>query len=332
MKKSSVLLILVSLFASGSVSCSTNIREDEEDIAPMDKIALALPSGAPTLSVYELINSGDAELITAASNISPFFSNGAYPFIAFDSTKGSSIIEQGGDNARYEFDRMLTGGNFHLFAFNKTETDYESLVIKDSDYIIGFQQGNTPDKLFKSIYEDVSTCDTYLDNISVLKEKLLTMRNDYTIDKVKVDYAIVAEPAATIIKGQLTKKGLKILDVNLQTEFKKKNGDKWTKDYIPQAGLFVRKDIKSNFPKYYEEITSKITNSIDNVLSCPKSVKEAIQSVFPTTEDQISHYGFASSVITSVQGENGTKNGFGIVSNEVKFSKEDIQTFNSLLN
>lgn len=330
MKKRSLLLLLLPIFVSGSVSCS-NINKYGDTIFPPDEIPLVVPSGSPTLSVYNLINKDKAEVTTSASNIPAYFSNGAYPFIVFDSTKGSTLLEKQGENARYEFDRMLTGGNFHLFAFNKNESDYEKLDIKDEDYIIGFQKDGTPDKLFRSIYDDVTICDTYFNDISSLRDKLLTMKLDYKIDKNKIDYAIVAEPAATIIKTKLTNKGLKILDINLQKEFKKKNASKRDKEFIPQAGLFVRKDIKETYKEYYNQITQEITSSIKTVLSNPNEVKTSIESKFLSAEEQVAHYGFASSIVTSVQGENGAKNGFGIVPNDVNFTKADIKNFNGLL-
>ena len=41
-------------------------------------------------------------------------------------------------------------------------------------------------------------------------------------------------------------------------------------------------------------------------------------------------FGFSSAVIKNVQGENSAKNGFGVVPTNVKFTVEDINTFNQL--
>lgn len=333
MNKNKFLLPIIGISSLCSLSsCVKDTTPDDSIQVPSDESRVVMPSGAPTLSAFKLINEKRVQVEKNASNIPAYFSNAAFPFIVFDSTKGINLIEKAGENAHYEFVKMLTGGNFHLFAFNKSEDELANLKISQNDYVLGFQKGGAPDQLFKAIYKEANECDIYFNDVSSLKEKLLTMSADYAIDNTKVDYAIIAEPVATAVKAQLTKKGLKIADINLQQEFKKKYNDKWDKDYIPQAGLFVRNDIKDKYPKYYEDVINCFSSSIDEVLSDTKSVKESIESAFSSTEEQTANYGFASSLILSVQGNDGKKNGFGIVPNDIKFTKDDIKSYNSLLN
>ena len=322
------LLFSTLLFTS---SCALESNQDVDTPTLVNGKDIVIPKGAPTLSTYKMIVEGKAEVMSSATNIPPLFSTSSYPFIVFDSIKGIEIIKKAGTNAHYEFDSMLTGGNFHLLAFNKEDEAPTNLNISDSDYILGFQKGGTPDKLFRTIYSDVKSCDIYLDDINSLKDKLLSMDNEYRVDRKVIDYAVVAEPAATIIKSQLIKKGLKVSDINLQGEYKKKFSASRNKDFIPQAGLFVRKDIKDNFPTYYKEIKTKISDSRKDVLSNTVSVKESIESKFSSAEEQNLNFGFNTKIITMVQGEKGEKNGFGIVPNDIHFSLNDIDIFNSSL-
>lgn len=305
-----------------SSSCGNATGED------YDK-CLLMPSGAPTLGTYKLIEEEKVDVLTDATNIPAQLSKGDYPFIIFDSAKALANLEKQGENAKYSFVKMITGGNFHLFAFNKDESDRDSLTITQDDFVYGFQQNNTPDLLFKTIYKDAVECDVYLDSISSLKDKLLTMTADYKIDGTIVDYAVVAEPAATAIKTNLEKKNIKILDINLQTEIKKVTS--WSKDYIPQAGLFVRNDIAKD-SEVYKHVLDTINSSIDLAVSNPEAIKNELLETYNNDDTVISaNFGFSSSVLEGVQGSDGSKNGFGIVPNDVTFTTEEITSFNSLL-
>lgn len=311
--------LCIALLAS---SCSKETTDD------YDKYLL-MPSGAPTLGTYKLIEEGKVDVLADSSNIPAQLSKGDYPFIIFDSAKALANLEKQGDEAKYSFVKMITGGNFHLFAFNKDESDADSLTISQDDVVYGFQENNTPDLLFKTVYKDAGGCDVYLDSISSLKDKLLTMTADYKIDGTQVDYAVVAEPAATAIKSNLTKKGIKILDINLQTKIKEVTT--WSKDYIPQAGLFVRNDISSN-SEVYKHVLESINASISQALSNPGAVKTELLETYNNDDTVISaNFGFSSSVLEGVQGNDGSKNGFGIVPNDVTFTTEEITSFNSLL-
>lgn len=294
-----------------------------------DKYIL-MPSGAPTLAAYKLINDDKVNILTDASSIPAAFSLGKSPFIVFDSLKALNILKKQGENAKYKYVKMLTGGNFHLLAFNKTQEEVENLSISDKDVVYGFQKGNTPDLLFKKLFKDAGECDVYFNSISDLNAKLSTMNKEYKIDNTVVNYAIVAEPACTVIKAKLTSKNLVVQDIDLQKEFKNKVTG-WDKDYIPQAGLFIRNDV-SERSLLYKTVIEQISLSIDNVLRDSKAVQQEILDKFED-QNQVgqSHYGFLPTIITKVQGDDGSKNGFGIVPNDVVFEESDINNFGSLL-
>ncbi len=312
-------IILSSLLLVG---CTDDSSKDEFSTY------IATPSGAPTLALSSLINNGKVETISTPSNIPSLFSKGDLPFIVFDSINAQNILEKQGDKAKYKFEMMLTGGNFHLLGFNKEKTS-SIPVITTKDNVLGFQQNKTPDILFRSIFGD-NLVDDYKEDISTLKQKLLSMNDNYEIDNNVVDYAIVAEPVSTVVTNTLSKKNLHIVDYNLQDIFQEKHNNVWSKKYIPQAGLYVRKDISVD-DDVYKTVINEVKSSIKEATSNASNVKKDIEEVYKTEEEQTSHYGFPSKIVITVQGQNGEKNGFGLVPNDVDFTVNDINLFSSII-
>ena len=142
------------------------------------KTSLIIPSGAPTLAAYKILTNFDvfdAEVITDATTIPAEFSLGNANFIVFDSINGSNILSKQGENAKYEYVKMLTGGNFHLLAFNK-----ETIDIKDEDVVYGFMSNSTPGKLFRAIYGEIGF-DQNFDGVSGVRDSLLQMNENYEV-------------------------------------------------------------------------------------------------------------------------------------------------------
>ena len=222
---------------------------------------------------------------------------------------------------------MLTGGNFHLLGFNKTENDVPS----QDDMIFGFMEKSTPGILFRNIYGSDIKFDQAFGAIGDLQTSLLTMK-DYQVNGTTIDWAIVAEPANTALQAKLKANGnTNILDINLNSAFKAKNSDNWSKDYIVQAGLFVNKEFKANHAEAYKTTMALINDGIERLFTdLDGAYTEMTAGDYADATVFQNKFGFNPSVIKNVQGTNSTKNGFGVVPNDVTFTVEEINLFNSL--
>lgn len=329
-KKSSVLICLLGSMAL--TSCSSELDNNggnNSDDTSTYKPTLITPTGAPTLPAYKAMISENIDVISPAENtaIPAYLSSGNADFVIFDAGNAQKILNKAGSEAKFEFVKMLTGGNFHLLGFNKTSEDVPS----DDDVIYGFMETSTPGILFRNIYGSDLKFDLGFDSIASLQTSLLTMK-DYKINGATIDWAVVAEPANTALQAKLKANGnTNILDINLNSAFKEKNSQKWNKDYIVQAGLFVNKEFKQKYSAIYDSTIKLINNGIDTLFTdLDSAYNEMTSGEYQDATAFQKKFGFAPTVIKNVQGTNSEKNGFGVVPNNVTFTVDDINLFNSL--
>lgn len=322
LKRSSALIFLLGAVA---LSGCGEPAEQNDDYIP----TLITPTGAPTLPAYKAMISEDVKVISPTDNTSipGYLSSGDADFVIFDAGNAQKVLNKAGENAKFEFVKMLTGGNFHLLGFNKTENDVPS----QDDMIFGFMEKSTPGILFRNIYGSDLKFRQNFDAIGDLQTSLLTMK-DYQINGTTIDWAIVAEPANTALQAKLKANGnTNILDINLNSAFKAKNSDKWSKNYIVQAGLFVNKEFKANHAEAYETTMALINDGIERLFTdLDGAYNEMTSGDYADATVFQNKFGFNPSVIKNVQGTNSTKNGFGVVPNDVTFTVEEINLFNSL--
>ena len=122
-KKSSVLICLLGSMAL--TSCSSELDNNggnNSDDTSTYKPTLITPTGAPTLPAYKAMISENIDVISPAENtaIPAYLSSGNADFVIFDAGNAQKILNKAGSEAKFEFVKMLTGGNFHLLGFNKT--------------------------------------------------------------------------------------------------------------------------------------------------------------------------------------------------------------------
>lgn len=326
MKKNKKILFLFGIFAGVVLTSCEPISTNDEYIP-----SLITPTGAPTLPAYKLMISDKIDVTSPTDNtaIPAHLTKGDVDFVIFDATNAQKVLAKQGENAKYEFVQMLTGGNFHLLGFNKTEKD----TPKNKDNILGFMPESTPGILFENIYGSDLTFDLSFNSIADLTPYLIQMNTNYEISGEVVDWAVVAEPANTQIQSKLKEKGItNFIDINLNAAFKEKHADKWNKDYICQAGLFVKKEFKEAHSDVFESTISLLNEGINKLFAdLDGAFSEMTSGDLSNAETFTNTFGFNSAVIKGVQGNNSTKNGFGVVPTNVTFTVEDINLFNSLL-
>lgn len=298
------LVLFLPILLSG---CTANNNVLNQDL----NYKLLMPSSAPTLPLYYEILASDenVEVTTQATSIRQEFTLGNYDYLIFDSTNATKLLDSQ-ENPLYEFKMMLTGGSFHLIGFNKTNEDKPT----EEDNIYGFMAGNAADLLFTNIYE--VTTDVYFDNINSLQTELINLDTSFNVSGKILDWAIISEPQLTRLMSTWEENGLdlsKIVDINLQKEFKVKNPS-YEYDYIPQAALYVKKEYEENNKGSVETLMKRLEIAVDNVINHIDNVKTTIDERYEEETLQQAKFGFTSSLAKEVQ-ENG-KNGFGIVPNE----------------
>ena len=74
-----------------------------------------------------------------------------------------------------------------------------------------------------------------------------------------------------------------------------------------------------------------ISAGISSLFTSLDTVIATFEEKFEDDASFTTKFGFAKTLVKGVQGENSSKNGFGIVPNEVEIRVEDITTFSSLL-
>lgn len=319
MKKSRLFVLLSSIVLS---ICSCSMKASNKN-----KVAsIILPSGAPTLAAHSIIENDnyDTKILNDATLIPAEFNLGNSSFIVFDSVKGLDIIKKQGENAKYEYVSMLTGGNFKLLGFNQ-----KRFRVTEESVVYGFMSNSTPGQLFKNIYGD-RNFDQNFDSVGQLKDTLLTMNSECEVNGVRVDYALIAEPAATIITNPLVDKGIIVTSLNLQIKFNNVN-DSWNHKYICQAGLFVNKEFKNTNVVTYNQFIVDLNNGKNRLFNELDIVVSEFSNKYLSDNEFINKYGFSHNVINGVQGNNSSKNGFGIVPTSEIITEEEIVEFSNLL-
>ena len=127
-KKGSILICM--LGAAALTGCSNELQASDKPYVP----TLITPTGAPTLPAYKAMISEDINVLSPTDNtaIPAYLSSGDADFVIFDAGNAQKILNKAGENAKFEFVKMLTGGNFHLLGFNKTENEKYNIYMKEN--------------------------------------------------------------------------------------------------------------------------------------------------------------------------------------------------------
>lgn len=284
---------------------------------------LLMPSGAPTLALYEEVALNNEVIVTTNTNeVKDNFVANNYKYLIFDSINGISFQNQNKSN--YEFVSLLTGGNFHLIGINKTLDD----VPTNDDYIVGFGNENLiPNKVYTKLYQD-APMDNLFASVTDLSSYLKSIDVEGKVNNQQIDWIFIAQPSLFSLRSSnsdfdnLVKNGV---DINIKDKFK----ELYNVDYIPQAGLFVNKTYKENHQDEIAAFKNKVDQMLTDALNNPTKVKETMHSYSEDLQTQAARYGFNENIMFNLQ-NNGT-NQFGIVDPAVNFTIDDINSFLNIL-
>lgn len=284
---------------------------------------LLMPSGAPTLALYEEVALNNEVIVTTNTNeVKDNFVANNYKYLIFDCINGITFQNQNKSN--YEFVSLLTGGNFHLIGINKTLDD----VPTNDDYIVGFgNESLIPNKVYTKLYQD-APMDNLFASVTDLSSYLKSIDAEGKVNNQQIDWIFIAQPSLFSLRSSnsnfdnLVKNGV---DINIKDKFK----ELYNVDYIPQAGLFVNKTYKENHQDEVAAFKNKVDQMLADALNNPTKVKETMHSYSEDLQTQAARYGFNENIMFNLQ--NNDANQFGIVDPAVNFTIDDINSFLNIL-
>ena len=294
--KKTLLLLLASIAITG---CSSN----EEGT----NLRIVSPTGAPAVAFYNYSTSDNFQTNSDPSNIIPMMLNETVDVAVLPTNAGIQAIV--GKKVNYKIAATITSGNIFIGA---TGNDDDGVMDAD-DYIVSFQQGAVPDKIFHYVYGN--TYDNALHYVSNGQEaaKCLKTGKNLAEDGKAVDYVVLAEPALTTV---ISSTPGRTVYANLQELYKVKSGNL----KIFQASLFVNNKLERNVvDKFLEDLEKDINAGITN--------PEIIQQGLAANSAAEALYGIKPEQAKVVTANN---NGMGLGFAKAKDNKEAINLFLSL--
>lgn len=294
--KKTWLLLLASIALTG---CSSN-----EERA---NLKIVSPTGAPAVVFYNYSTNDNFQTNSDPSNIIPMMLNETVDVAVLPTNAGIQAIV--GKKVNYKIAATITFGNIFIGA---TGNDDNGIMDAD-DYIVSFQQGAVPDKIFHYVYGN--TYDNALHYVSNGQEaaKCLKMGKNLAEDGKAVDYVVLAEPALTTV---ISSTPGRTVYANLQELYKVKSGNL----QIFQASLFVNNKLERNVvDKFLEDLEKDINAGITN--------PEIIQQGLAANSATEALFGIKPEQAKAVTANN---NGMGLGFANAKDNKEAIDLFLSL--
>ncbi len=293
MKKALIFLLLPLPLAS----CGSNEAE----------LTIATPSGAPSLAFYSLVNNPNLEINANPDNLSSYLDNGNKDIVVMPTNDGIQAIRNG---APYKIAANLTFGNFFLAS---TGNDGDG-ILNEGDYVVLFQQGKLPDKIFSSLYGEENLDLHYVKAGSDAAKCLITGK-DESNDNHNVDYVLVPEPALT---NALSNNERASEYASLQEVFKEKHDGK----EITQASLFVYNKASKSKVK---ELLKAVSENVENYLQDPSILENYLSDL-----DNLDCQAKFGAPLPMLKALTTRGNRIGIGYKDAKENKESIDSFISL--
>lgn len=227
--KKIVLYLLMAFMACVLIGC-------KPEFTPTARVSIILPNGTPTLALGELLKSeNDVEVVTDTTLLQTALTTGSTDLVICPLTMATNLYLKG--KSTYKVEAIITTNNTYLVSRNALEP-YSNLNGKS---IVGFNEKNTPGIILKMFYNqnNIEANTQYEANVNA---SLNAFQNGNT------EYAVISEPQLSQL--QKTVSDLNILNL----------GKIVTKDFIPQAAIFVKAD------KAEDENVKYFLNQIKNNL------------------------------------------------------------------
>lgn len=298
MKKIILLPMLSLLLLSSCKSTKDKVNECK----------FMVPTGAPAIAMSAFAMTKDFETTTDPSTIVPLMASGQVDVAVLPTNVGVNAITK--KNVPFKILATITFGNFYIAS---TGHDDDGIMDAD-DYIVSFQQGAVPDKIFHYVHGN--EFDNALHYVSSAQEaaKCLRLGKNLLDDSKDVDYVLLAEPALTTVLKANTNASLY---EDLQSKYKEKSNGL----IIPQASVFVSNSLEQKVVQ--EGIYEALQKSIDGMIENSDTLKVYMNLV----SDPETVFGVKPDVAAEVT-KNGNRMGLGC--KKASNIKDDINNFLTL--
>lgn len=284
-------------------SNSTSINRKE--------LSILTPTGAPAAAFLNYLNDENYTTNDKPNNIVAEMLKGSNDIVVVDLIGGLTAIEM--KDAPYKLASIITFGNFYIYA---TGNDKDK-IMSNEDNIVCFGQNNTPDTLFKHLFEDIEI-DTYVNGVVDISP----VAASGIINGENVDYCVIAEPVLYTILNKKDAatygKGYEYAD--FQKLWKEKHSENST---ILGASIYVKNDTYNTYNDQINEFLNNIEKDINNYVSNCQIACDKLNE-FGSPAEQGQKIGINSTILKGVLEDNNSIN-LGYLS-----SKNE--NFNSIVN
>ena len=125
-----------------------NIVQNTGDVADIEKndLKIVVPTGAPAVAMSAFSDLAGFEIVTDPSTIVPMMATQSVDVAVVPTNVGATAIMKKG--VQYKLLGTITFGNLYIAS---TGNDDDGVMDED-DYIVSFQQGAVPDKIFHYVF------------------------------------------------------------------------------------------------------------------------------------------------------------------------------------
>ena len=229
-------------------------------------LRFVVPTGAPAIAMSAFAEIKGFETVTDPSTIVPMMATEQIDVAVLPTNVGVTAISA--KKVPYKLLCTITFGNLYVASTGKDDNS----VMDADDYIVSFQQGAVPDKIFHYVYG--TEFDSALHYVSGAADaaKCLKTGKNLADESKQVDYVLLAEPALTKV---LETTPTASVYADLQALYKEKSEGL----ILTQASVFVRsaleeKVVKGAIYKTIEESVNQMIKKSSNITSYMEKVDD----------------------------------------------------------
>ena len=269
---------------------------------------IVVPTGAPAIAMAAFAMTENFETVTDPSTIVPMMASGQVDVAVLPTNVGATAITV--KKVPFKMLCTITFGNLYIASTGKDADG----VMDTNDYIVSFQKGAVPDKIFHYVHGD--ELDNALHYVSSAAEaaKCLKTGKNLSDESAEVDYVVLAEPAMTTV---LSSTPTASVYEDLQSKYKEKSGGL----ILTQASVFVKDSLDQELVQ--EGIYGTLKESVEKMIEDTDTMK----TLMNLTSDPETVFGVKPEVAANVT-KNGNKMGLGL--KKASEIKADVNQFLSI--